>query len=89
MAYQHIKNHGYNVVEAYRGKSINASNSIFSNRLLSLLDYISCYRKCKSIASSLIDEYRAELIVSDEDFASIAVARMRGVKKECAYSRRA
>ncbi|MEO9364529.1 MULTISPECIES: glycosyltransferase [Candidatus Nitrosocaldus] len=80
VAYKHLRAHGYNVVEAYRGKSIDASNGIFSNRLLWLLDYISFYRECKEIASSLIDEYRPELIVSDEDFASIAVAKMRGIK---------
>lgn len=80
VASQHIRDHGYNVVDAYRGKSINTSNGIFSNRLLWLLDYISFYRECKEIASSLIDKYRPELIVSDEDFASITVGRLRGIK---------
>ncbi|MEM0364683.1 MAG: glycosyltransferase [Candidatus Nitrosocaldus sp.] len=80
VAYNYIRDHGYNAINAYRGKSIHARNGIFSNRLLWLLDYISFYRECKGIASSLIDEYRPELIVSDEDFASIAIAEVRGIK---------
>ncbi len=80
VAYQYIRDNGYHAVDAYRGKSIDASNGTFKNKLLWLLDYITFYRECKDVASSIIKEYRPELIVSDEDFASISLASALDIK---------
>ncbi len=44
---------------------------------LELLQY---YKKCKEIASRIIDERQPKLIISDEDFASIAVAQERKIQ---------
>lgn len=80
VAYSYLRDHDYNAIEGYRRKSIDASNGIFKNKLLWLLDYISFYKECKSRAYSMIEEYRPELVVSDEDFASISVAEVLGIK---------
>ncbi|MCS6767557.1 MAG: glycosyltransferase [Candidatus Nitrosocaldus sp.] len=79
-AYSHIRDSGYNVLDAYRGKSIDASDGVFRHRLIWLLDYLSFYRECKRIASSIIASYRPALVVSDEDFAGVAAASTLGTR---------
>lgn len=80
-AARHIAEHGFNALSIYRAKSIDADDrGYFKHRLLWLIDYILYYRDCKVKASKVIDEYKPDLVISDEDFASIAVASRRGIK---------
>ncbi len=68
-------------MNVYRAKSIDAdAKGYFRHRLLWLIDYLLYYKECKVKASKLIDEYKPRLIISDEDFASIAVAKSKGIK---------
>ena len=46
-----------------------------------LFKYFSYYRKCKLIATRFVDKNKDSLIVSDEDFASIAVGEKRNRKR--------
>ncbi|MEM2923205.1 MAG: glycosyltransferase [Candidatus Nitrosocaldus sp.] len=79
-ASSHIMEHGYHVLEAYRRKSIDARDGTFRHKLLWLLDYVSFYRECKGIASSILHEHKPDLVISDEDFASISTAGALSIK---------
>lgn len=45
-----------------------------------LMHYWSYYKRCKATAGELVAKNRPRLIVSDEDFASIAIAQQRGIR---------
>ncbi len=80
-ASRHIIEHGFKALNVYRAKSIDAdAKGYFRHRLRWLIDYMLYYKECKVKASKVIDEYKPRLIISDEDFASIAVAKGRGIK---------
>lgn len=80
-ASRHIIEHGFKALNVYRAKSIDAdAKGYFRHRLRWLIDYMLYYKECKVKASKVIDEYKPRLIISDEDFASIAVAKSKGIK---------
>lgn len=78
-AYTHLKEHGFNVINAYRRMDVVTKDGIFANRLSWMLDYISYYRECKERASIILKEYDPRLIVADEDFAAISVSNCKKV----------
>ena len=45
-----------------------------------LWSYYKYYKNCKEISNDIIRKEQPELIISDEDFASIAVAQERGIR---------
>ena len=45
-----------------------------------LWNYYKYYKNCKKIAKRIIDEEKPKLIISDEDFASIAIAQERKIQ---------
>ena len=73
-AYNIISRKGYLVHDVYRPKKFNVDNLMqLRSHLKWILQYISYYRKGMTVAKELIQKNRNGLIVSDEDFASIAV----------------
>ena len=44
-----------------------------------LWDYYKYYKKCKEISNQIINDEKPNLIISDEDFASIAIAQEKGI----------
>ena len=65
---------GYDVVNAYHPKSFFIQCGQLRRPLIWLLKYLSYYRECKRISEGIINSRQSDIIVSDEDFASIQVA---------------
>lgn len=75
-----ISDYGFKVKDLYRYDAFKVDeHGELKHALKGLLNYWSYYKKCKVVAESVIKEKRPELIVSDEDFASIAVAQELGI----------
>ena len=75
-----ISDHGFKVKDLYKhdGFEVNESGEL-KHTLKWLMNYWSYYKKCKATAEHVIMESKPELIISDEDFASIAVAQELGI----------
>lgn len=67
-----IAKKGYNTMDVYRPEKFVVESGQLQHSFKWLMDYYSYYKKCKVIAKEILDK-RGGLIVSDEDFASIAI----------------
>ena len=63
---------GFNTVDVYRPEKFAVESGQLQHSFKWLMDYYSYYKKCKVIAKDILKEHGG-IIVSDEDFASIAV----------------
>lgn len=83
-AYTIISNNGYAAYNVYTPNDFQVNYSMHLQSMIKwLIQYVSYYRRCKIIAKQFIEknsEYNL-LIVSDEDFASIAVGKNRNKKR--------
>ncbi|UVS68304.1 glycosyltransferase [Nitrososphaera viennensis] len=68
-----IEKKGYRVLDAYRPEKFIVQDGQLQQSFKWLMSYYSYYKKCKEIAKGVLAEHEG-LVVSDEDFASIAVA---------------
>jgi UDP-N-acetylglucosamine--N-acetylmuramyl-(pentapeptide) pyrophosphoryl-undecaprenol N-acetylglucosamine transferase len=68
-----IEKKGYPVMDAYRPEKFSVENGQLQQSFKWLMAYYSYYKKCKEIATGVLQKNNG-LVVSDEDFASIAVA---------------
>jgi len=79
-----ISNNGYIAYDVYTPNKFQVNYSMHLRSMIKwLIQYISYYRRCKVIARQFIEknnEYNP-LIVSDEDFASIAVGESKNKKR--------
>ena len=66
--------------DVYFPPRFEVENGKLEKSLKWLWSYYKYYKKCKEIASRIIDEKQPKLIISDEDFASIAVAQERKIQ---------
>lgn len=75
-----INDYGFKVEDLYRydGFEVDEHGEL-KHALRWLMNYWSYYKKCKVIAEGVVREDKPELIISDEDFASIAVAQELGI----------
>src|SRR5918995_5615099 len=81
-AYDIFFNNGYSVENVYSPEKFDIDNLMQLHWPLKwLFKYFMYYRRCKQIATALVNKNRDELIVSDEDFASIAVADKKNRKR--------
>ncbi len=81
-AYDIFSRNGYVVDNVYSPKKFDIDNLMqLQSPLRWLFKYFMYYRKCKLIASGFVDKNEDSLIVSDEDFASIAVGEKRNRKR--------
>ena len=71
-----IEKKGYSIMDVYRPKKFMVENGQLQQSFKWLMEYYSYYKKCKVTASGILQKNNGNdgLIVSDEDFASIAIA---------------
>lgn len=75
-----IEKSGYRCLDLYRPVRFDVENGQLRQSFRWLMSYYSYYKKCKDIAKRIIAE-NAGPVVSDEDFASVAVAEEIGRKR--------
>jgi UDP-N-acetylglucosamine--N-acetylmuramyl-(pentapeptide) pyrophosphoryl-undecaprenol N-acetylglucosamine transferase len=69
---------GFKALDVYRPPKFIIESGQLQNLFTWLMRYYLYYKKCKVIAKEILDNQHDRLIVSDEDFASIAVAKDMG-----------
>jgi UDP-N-acetylglucosamine--N-acetylmuramyl-(pentapeptide) pyrophosphoryl-undecaprenol N-acetylglucosamine transferase len=67
-----IAKKGYSAMDVYRPEKFVVESGKLQHSFKWLMDYYSYYKKCKVIAKEILEKNNG-LIVSDEDFASIAI----------------
>jgi UDP-N-acetylglucosamine--N-acetylmuramyl-(pentapeptide) pyrophosphoryl-undecaprenol N-acetylglucosamine transferase len=81
-AYDIFSKNGYLVDDVYSPEKFDIDSLMqLRSPLRWLFKYFMYYRKCKLIATGFVDKNEESLIVSDEDFASIAVGEKRNRKR--------
>ena len=74
-----IGGYGFDVLDAYRPPDFAVRAGSLKRPLGWLWRYYRYYRDCKRIARREIEDRRPSVIVSDEDFASLAVGQEMGI----------
>ena len=81
-AYDIFSKNGYSVDDVYTSEKFDIDNLMqLRSPLRWLFRYFMYYRKCKLIATDFVDKNEDSLIVSDEDFASIAIGEKKNRKR--------
>jgi UDP-N-acetylglucosamine--N-acetylmuramyl-(pentapeptide) pyrophosphoryl-undecaprenol N-acetylglucosamine transferase len=81
-AYDIFVNYGYSAQNVYIPEKFDIDSSMqLHSPLKWLFKYFMYYRRCKQIATGFVDKARNDLIVSDEDFASIAIGEKKDRKR--------
>ena len=75
-----LARNGFNVLDVYKPEKFVVESGQLQHSFKWLMDYYSYYKKCKVIAKAIL-ENRDGLIVSDEDFASIAIGEEMGRRR--------
>ncbi len=65
--------------DVYSPPKFEIRNGKLEKSLKWLWDYYKYYKKCKEISKQIINDEKPNLIISDEDFASIAIAQEKGI----------
>ena len=65
--------------DVYSPPKFEVQNGKLEKSLRWLWDYYKYYKKCKDISEQIINKEKPNLIISDEDFASIAVAQEKKI----------
>jgi UDP-N-acetylglucosamine--N-acetylmuramyl-(pentapeptide) pyrophosphoryl-undecaprenol N-acetylglucosamine transferase len=71
---------GFKALDVYKPKKFNVESGQLRHAFKWLLLYYLYYKKCKTIAKEILENCN-ELIISDEDFASIAVAEEKNQRR--------
>lgn len=71
---------GFNVEDVYHPPPFVINHEKLQNPLRWLFRYYSYYKECKTISSSIIEKEKPNLIVSDEDFASLTIGQGKKLK---------
>ena len=66
--------------DVYSPPKFEVENGKLEKSLKWLWSYYKYYKKCKEVACRIIEEKQPKLIISDEDFASIAVAQEKKIQ---------
>ena len=82
-AYDLISKEGFQALNLYRPPPFTVDSGKLRNSFVWLMKYIIYYKRSKKIAEEVIrkDVHKYPLIVSDEDFASIAVSQNSNLSK--------
>lgn len=64
---------GHTVLDVYRPPSFNIVSGRLQHKTIWLIQYLRYYYKCRRISLSIIRRYRPKIVVSDEDFAALAM----------------
>lgn len=70
-----LKNLGLQVQNVYHPPSFIVENGTLKNQAKWLWNYYQYYRDCKNISQKIIQKDNPNLVISDEDFASLSVAQ--------------
>ena len=65
----------YKIDDVYNPPSFIVENGILNNQTKWLWNYFQYYKNCKKISGKIIKINNSDLIISDEDFASLTVAQ--------------
>lgn len=71
--------YGLDVIDAYSPPGFDVRDGAMGGHLRWLWSYYRYYRECKRVAGRMLAGERPRLVVSDEDFASLAVAQAAGI----------
>ena len=70
-----LKKLEYKVNDIYNPPSFIVENGVLNSQTKWLWNYFQYYKKCKKISEKIIKKNNSNLIISDEDFASLTVAQ--------------
>lgn len=70
-----LKKLDYKVQDVYNPPSFIIENGTLKNPAMWLWNYYQYYRDCKNISEELLQKDKPDLVISDEDFASLTVAQ--------------
>jgi UDP-N-acetylglucosamine--N-acetylmuramyl-(pentapeptide) pyrophosphoryl-undecaprenol N-acetylglucosamine transferase len=70
-----LKNLDYNVLDKYEPPSFIIKNGTLQNSTKWLWNYYKYYKECKNISKEILQTSNSNLVISDEDFASLTVAQ--------------
>ncbi|MDC0229084.1 UDP-glucuronosyltransferase [Nitrosopumilus sp.] len=70
-----LKKLNYNIDDVYNPPSFVVENGVLNNQTKWLWNYYQYYKKCKNISEKIIKKNNSELVISDEDFASLTIAQ--------------
>ena len=70
-----LKKLDYNVQDVYSPPSFIIENGTLKNPAKWLWSYYQYYRDCKNISKTILSNDKPNLVISDEDFASLSVAQ--------------
>jgi len=74
-----ISDHGFEVQSPYSPPRFEVRDGRLAKPLRWLWQYYTYYKECKKIAGKMIREESPDLVVSDEDFASLGIAQSIGI----------
>ncbi|MBI3640615.1 MAG: UDP-glucuronosyltransferase [Thaumarchaeota archaeon] len=72
--------YGFDIKDLYHPPPFVVNQGKLQNPLNWLFKYYSYYKECKTISSNIIEKEKSNLIVSDEDFASLAIGQGKKLK---------
>ena len=70
-----LKKLNYNIDDVYNQPSFVVENGVLNNQTKWLWNYYQYYKNCKNISEKIIKKNNSELVISDEDFASLTIAQ--------------
>ena len=70
-----LKKLDYHIDDVYNPPSFSVENGILNNQTKWLWNYYQYYKNCKNISKKIIKKNNSELVISDEDFASLTIAQ--------------
>ena len=74
-----LENLDFNVHDRYTPPSFIIKNGSLQNPAKWLWNYYQYYKDCKNIAKEIIQKDEPNLVISDEDFASISIAQEKNI----------
>jgi len=74
-AAQILRKLDYKIDDVYNPPSFIVENGMLNNQTKWLWNYFQYYKECKKISEKIIKTNNSDLIISDEDFASLTVAQ--------------
>jgi len=74
-----LENLDFNVHDRYTPPSFVIKNGSLQNPAKWLWNYYQYYKDCKNIAKEIIQKDEPNLVISDEDFASISIAQEKNI----------
>ena len=80
-AFTFLTSYGLKAFNLYEPPKFEIESGKLNHSFTWLIKYLLYYKKCKEIATKIIGTNIEELIVSDEDFASISIAEEKNLKR--------